>query len=90
VNVAEVLGRLARDGMPDDALPGVEARLRPLVPPFDAGLTAETASLIRVARGLLLCDRACIATAKHFGLPVITADRVRAKLDLGVEVRPIR
>lgn len=90
VNLAEVLGRLARDGMPDDALAGVEARLRPLALPFEAGLMAETARLIRVARGLSLGDRACIATAKHLGLPVITADRVWARLDLGVEVKLIR
>lgn len=90
VNLAEVLGRLARDGMPDDALAGVEARLRPLTLPFEAGLAAETARLIRVARGLSLGDRVCIATAKHLGLPVITADRVWARLDLGVEVKLIR
>ena len=88
--MAEVLGRLARDGMPDDALAGVEARLRPLAVPFETGLTVETARLIRVARGLSLGDRACVATAKHFGLPVITADKVWARLDLGVEVRLIR
>ncbi|MBD0275112.1 MAG: type II toxin-antitoxin system VapC family toxin [Acetobacteraceae bacterium] len=90
VNLAEALGRLARDGVPDEALADVEARLRPLAVPFEAGLTAETARLIRVARGLSLGDRACIATAKHLGLPAITADKVWAKLDLGVEVRPIR
>lgn len=90
VNLAEVLGRLARDGMPDDALAGLEVRLRPLALPFEAGLTAETARLIRIARGLSLGDRACIATAKHLRLPVITADRVWARLDLGVEVKLIR
>lgn len=94
VNLAEVLGRLARDSAPDEVLTGVEARLRPLALPFEAPLTVETGRLIRVARGLSLGDRACIATAKHFGLPVITADKVAdkvwAKLDLGVEVRLIR
>ena len=29
VNLAEVLGRPARDGAPDEVLAGVEARLRP-------------------------------------------------------------
>lgn len=90
VNLAEVLGRLARDGMPDDTLADVEARLRPLALPFETGLTIETARLIRVARDLSLGDRACIATAKRLGLPVITADKVWARFDLGVEVRLIR
>lgn len=90
VNLAEVLGRLARGGMPDDALGAVAGRLHPLALPFEVGLSAETARLIRVARGLSLGDRACIATAKHLGLPVITADKVWARLDLGVEVRLIR
>jgi PIN domain nuclease of toxin-antitoxin system len=90
VNLVEVLGRLARDGAPDEALMEVEVRLRPLTLPFDAGLAVEAARLIRVARGLSLGDRACIATAKRLGLPVITADKVWATLDLGVEVRLIR
>ena len=58
--------------------------------PFEAALAVETGRLIRVAKGLSLGDRACIATAKHFGLPVIIADKVWARLDLGVEVRLIR
>ena len=88
--LAEVLGRLARDGASDDALAGVEARLRPLAVPFEAALTVETGRLVRVARGLSLGDRACIATAKHVGLPAVTADKVWAKLYPGVEVRLIR
>ena len=90
VDLAEVLDRLARDGASDDALAGVEARLRLLAVPFEAALTVETGRLVRVARGLSLGDRACIATAKHVGLPAVTADKVWAKLDLGVEVRLIR
>ena len=90
VNLVEVLGRLARDGTPDEALASVDLRLRPLALPFDAGLAVEAARLIRVARGLSLGDRACITTAKSLGLPVITADKVWASLDLGVHVRLIR
>lgn len=90
VNLVEVLGRLARDGTPDEVLAEVDFRLRPLALSFDASLAVEAARLIRVARGLSLGDRACIATAKRLELPVITADKVWASLDLGVEVRLIR
>ncbi|MCY7419664.1 MAG: type II toxin-antitoxin system VapC family toxin [Chloroflexi bacterium] len=45
----------------------------------------------RGARSLALADRACIATAKVRGLPVVTADRAWASLnDIGVLVRVIR
>lgn len=90
VNLAEVLGRLARDGAPDEVLSEVERRLHPVTLPFDPALAAETGSLIRLGRGLSLGDRACIATAKQLGLPVVTADKVWATLDLGIEVRLIR
>ena len=44
----------------------------------------------RGARALALADRACIATARVRGLPVVTADRAWAALDLDIEVRVIR
>jgi PIN domain nuclease of toxin-antitoxin system len=36
--------------------------------------------------GLSLGDRACLALGLTRGLPVLTADRVWAQLDVGVEV----
>lgn len=41
-------------------------------------------------QGLSLGDRACLALARRLGLPALTADRVWAALDLGIEVRLIR
>ena len=40
--------------------------------------------------GLSFGDRACIALARRLGLPVLTADRAWAKLDLGVTIELIR
>lgn len=40
--------------------------------------------------GLSLADRACLALALRLGVPVVTADRVWAEADVGVEVRLIR
>lgn len=42
------------------------------------------------SRGLSLGDRICLAYAESVGLPVLTADRPWADLDIGVDVRLIR
>lgn len=42
------------------------------------------------SRGLSLGDRICLAYAERVGLPVLTADRPWAALDIGVDVRLIR
>jgi PIN domain nuclease of toxin-antitoxin system len=55
--------------------------------------TAETTGLMIAATksmGLSLGDRACLATARHTGLPAMTADRSWSNVDVGVEVRLIR
>ncbi len=92
VNYAEVLSRAAeRNGSLEAAKRQVDRYRLPLVP-FDAALAAVTASLRPVTRshGLSLGDRACLATALTLGLPVLTADRAWAEMDLGVEVELIR
>lgn len=42
------------------------------------------------AFGLSLGDRACLSLAVLRGLPVLTADRVWARLTVGIEVHCIR
>jgi ribonuclease VapC len=42
------------------------------------------------AHGLSLGDRACLGLAKSRNLPVLTADKVWKKLDIGADVRLIR
>lgn len=92
VNLAEVLGRFARDGM--DVV-GTLTRLEkgPLeIVPFeraDARIVAEIVPATR-SQGLSLGDRACLALARRRSAPALTADRGWATLDVGVEIRLVR
>lgn len=92
VNLAEVAQRLIdgeMDGMTAVAL--LEA-LPCKIAMFDRPDAYDAALLRRATqqRGLSLGDRACLALGKRLGLPVYTADRAWAELDLGVEVVLIR
>ena len=92
VNLAEVAQRLIDLGG-DDL--GVTATIRALsceVVGFDEELALQAGLLRRAtkAKGLSLGDRACLALGKRLGLPVYTADRAWAELDLGDEVVLIR
>ncbi|MBA2515401.1 MAG: hypothetical protein H0V26_13925 [Solirubrobacterales bacterium] len=40
--------------------------------------------------GLSLADRCCLALAHRLGLPILTANRAWATIDVGVEVQLIR
>jgi len=92
VNWSETLAKLVEIGIP---LPEAREALDDLplvIAPFEknhAELCAEFRQPIRNL-GLSLGDRACLATAKLQGLPVMTAERSWAKLDLGIEIRVIR
>jgi ribonuclease VapC len=59
---------------------------------FDRALAMRAGLMRRATRaqGLSLGDRACLALAERLALPVLTADRVWADLDLGIEVVLIR
>jgi len=91
-NASEVMGKLiARGSSADDA-----ARVLDLIPCVIVGIDIETGieagrlATITTPRGLSLGDRLCIALARRAGLPVLTADRPWAELDLGGDVRLIR
>ena len=60
--------------------------------PFDAEQAHESAGIRDATRGLGLSlgDRACLQLAARRGLPALTADRIWAETDLGIEIRPIR
>ena len=92
VNLGEVAQKLV-DRPVDDATIGLMlGRLAAVIEPFNQE-DALQAGLWRRAtrsRGLSTGDRACLALGKRLGLPVYTADRAWAELDLGVEVVLIR
>lgn len=92
VNLAEVLGRFAREGHdPELVLERIGATEIDIVP-FLAEDAAEVAALVppTLARGLSLGDRACLALARSRGIPALTADREWAGLAVGVDVRLVR
>lgn len=97
VNYAEVLTRLQAHGEePADAHARLQAEgligtVLALVPVSDAdAVTIARLRPLTRAQGLSLGDRACLATALRFSLPVLTADRNWAAINVGVDVRLIR
>ena len=93
VNVAEVGTKLAdRGGMMANDIRGLIGTLGLQVIPCDED-AAYAAALLRPRtrhHGLSLGDRACLALGVSRGLPVLTADRSWATLDVGADVRLIR
>lgn len=92
VNFAEVIGRAERAGIkPEDARNGILALPLQLVQ-LDEKMAFEMGKLAGVGRplGLSLGDCACLATAKVLGTDALTADKVWAKLNIGLKIRLIR
>ena len=92
VNVAEAGARLADFGANAAEVRRSMALVSMEIIPFDAE-QAHEAAVIRGAtrrQGLSFGDRACLQLAARRGLPALTADRVWAEIDVGVEVRLIR
>ena len=92
VNLAEVMGRLIAVGQTSDAAKQTVDVLSMRHVVFDEALALDTAALLPLTRrlGLSLGDRACLALARAESLPVLTADRAWASLDIGVDIRMIR
>jgi PIN domain nuclease of toxin-antitoxin system len=92
VNLAEVLGRFARDGHdPHQALQHLERGPFEIASfgPTDA---ARVAALVPRTSpyGLSLGDRACLALALSRGISALTADRTWVALEVGVPIEVIR
>lgn len=93
VNVAEVAARLSQDGWSSGDVASVVTKMGIEVIPFDrqAALLSGAYRPQTQRHGLGLGDRACLATASRLGLPVLTADRSWAALDIdGVKIVQIR
>lgn len=92
VNLSEVLERLCSGGLSEREAEKTVAELNLQVADFDEAQARLAAYLRPRTRraGLSLGDRACLALGLHLARPVITADRVWARLDLGIEVLLIR
>ncbi len=92
VNLAETLGRFARDGKPTaDLWSRLQASGVDWVP-FDSEQARLAAELLPKTQGhgLSLGDRACLALAMTRRIPAMMADRSWANLELGVAVTVIR
>jgi PIN domain nuclease of toxin-antitoxin system len=92
VNYAEIVGRLTDWGLDGASVDSTLKRIRFQIEPFDEYRALLAAHLRRdpSTRRLSLGDRACLSLALRSGLPVLTADRAWAELEVGVDVRLIR
>jgi len=93
VNLAEVIAILhRRRGLSGRAAAEALLPLQLEIVPFgpDQAIAAGGLEPVLRRKGISLGDRACLMLARERGLPVLTADRAWAALDLGVEVRLIR
>lgn len=94
VNLAEVVGFLARKGATEETIRAVLARVAIEREGFDDELALHAGLLEPLTRvaGLSLGDRACLALADRLGLPAITTDRAWAGVaeSVGVLVQVIR
>ena len=94
INLAEVMGRLVRDGVSVDTARATLLELPVTLFDVNADLALGAGSLFAVARsfGLSLGDRLCLALAIRERMPALTADRAWADVAplVGAVVRLIR
>ena len=92
VNISEIYRKLVDSGVPlaNAVAETNRFRLRPIA--FDEAQAVEAARLRPLTKhcGTSFADRACLALAGLKNLPVYTADRIWAELDLGLDIRMIR
>ena len=92
VNVAEVYGRLLREGFrPEEFRRDIEA-IDFKLHSFDAEQAFLAGRLEPATRplGLSLGDRACLALALSLGVPALSGDRRWAGAEVGVEINLFR
>lgn len=92
VNQAELVAKLVDRGASPAQIAEILTALNLDVADFDTTLAEVSGEMRRSTRGtgLSLGDRCCLALAMREELPVLTADRAWAELDLGVNIEVIR
>jgi PIN domain nuclease of toxin-antitoxin system len=93
VNLTEVMTKLFEKGLTVEKTHRILQALHLEVVNFDAQMASKAAELRLVTRhlGLSLGDRACLAVAEQFDLPVLTTDKQWLKIqNLSIEVICVR
>ena len=92
VNFAEVATVLIRRGHGRERMTEILNKVAPQIIQFSPEQAIEVGCLYArtKAHGLSLGDRACLAVAQELNLPVLSADKIWAQLEVGVRVRLIR
>jgi len=93
VNLSELITVLSRAGVSENDIDEIITDLLPEIIPFCGDISIKTGKISKLTQGygLSLGDRACLATAIQLGLPVYTADKIWAELDLpNVKIKLIR
>lgn len=91
-NLTEVLTRLIDLGSTHETARRSTQALAIEIDAVDADLAIHAAALRETtrSRGLSPGDRLCLALAQRLNVPVYTADRAWAGLDIGIDIRLIR
>lgn len=92
VNWAEVLQKSLRCQVDINGMQDEFTEIGVTFEPFTPNQAELTASMWRETSkfGLSLADRSCLALAIEKNVAVLTADRVWANLDLGIDIQLIR
>jgi PIN domain nuclease of toxin-antitoxin system len=92
VNMAEVAARMIILGATAETAANVLRGLSMQMIALDETQALLSAKLMTKTKpyGLSLGDRCCIALAQQLELPVMTADRIWAEIDFGIDVQVIR
>ena len=92
VNWAEVIQKVIAKNISIDNLDNELAAVGLSFLSFDRQQASIAGSLWQQTKelGLSLGDRACLALAQQLDLPVLTADKIWQRLDIGVSIQLIR
>ena len=92
VNYSEVIAYFIREGHDPEAVPTLIGDCLPRIIVYDSIHAEISAKLIKKTKsfGLSFGDRACLGLGIVHTLPVLTADRAWAKINVGVKILQIR